>query len=505
MEKGIKILGILLITLFFTNCGEDGTIGLIQYGDLSGKVVEKEGYFPLENVKVTLSPTNNTVFTDAEGVFLFEEVEAQDYSVQVSKEGYLDEFEGATVSGDGVVNVVFEMEISTIFNTSPTKPELLTPEDGEEGLLNEVELTWESTDSDEDELTYIIEIRNDFNNDITRITDLTDKSYTLSDLKYGAKYFWTIEVNDGINTEVISSISSFTIKEYPENRYFYVKNEGGNNIIYSSSFNDLNNEVSNSIQLTNSSLNSWRPRKNNVTNIIAFLRIDNNETHLYTMNQDGSNVFKVTSEVAVAGFNLNEIDFSWSTNGEKIIYPSYDKLYSINKDGSGLQQIFQTPNGHFITECDWSNDGTLIALKTNDVTGYSASVYTINMSGTIITTVLSGIKGAVGGINISTDNKLLLYAYDVSEYETQSYRQLDTNIFVYNFATTVAKNLSIDKPAGTLDLDPRFSPNESEIIFVNTSNDGVSLKSIYKVDLDYISSVDLRVLLFSDGTMPDWE
>jgi hypothetical protein len=34
----------------------------------------------------------------------------------------------------------------------------------------------------------------------------------------------------------------------------------------------------------------------------------------------------------------------------------FDKLYSINNDGSGLTKIYQTPNGKFGLECDWSND-----------------------------------------------------------------------------------------------------------------------------------------------------
>ncbi len=118
---------------------------------------------------------------------------------------------------------------------------------------------------------------------------------------------------------------------------------------------------------------------------------------------------------------------------------------------------------------------------------------------------MSGVKGAVGGVNISVDNKLLLYSYDVSEFEDTSYRQLDTNIFVYNFATATSSNISVEKPLGSLDLDPRFSPNESEIIFVNTSNDGVSAKSVYKIDLEYVISDDERTFLFSNATMPDWE
>jgi Tol biopolymer transport system component len=213
----------------------------------------------------------------------------------------------------------------------------------------------------------------------------------------------------------------------------------------------------------------------------------------------------VTSSVSVTGFNFNEIDFSWSSNGEKLLYPHYDKLYVINKDGSGLQQIYKTLDGSFITECDWSNDGSMIALKTNDVTGYKASIYTINMSGNLIKTILSGVSGAVGGLNISIDNKHLVYTHDVSKFESQNYRQLDTHVFLYNFTLNSVTDLSSDKPAGTLDLDPRFSPNEADIIFVNTSNDGVSIKSIFKMDILKVGVINNRIQLFTNAAMPDWE
>ena len=498
-----QVIRILLITLFFTSCGEDGSIGLVEYGNLTGKVVAKEGFLPLENVKITLSPTNNTVFTDAEGNFSFDEVEAQEYAVQGTKEGFLDEFEGATVSVDGTVNVVLEMEISTALNKAPVKPELLTPEDGAVDLLNEVELTWESSDPDEDALTYTIEIRNDFSNDVTRITGLVDKSYTLSDCKYGAKYFWSVEVTDNINTEVISSLRSFTIKEDPENRYVYVKNEGGNNIIFSSSFSDGDNVVSNTVQLTDSNLNSWRPRKSNRTNLIAFLRIDDNEAHIYTMKTNGNDLKKVTSTVPVAGFNLNEMDFSWSADGSKILYPYFDKLYSINIDGSGLEKVYQTIDGSLITECDWSGDGSKIAIKTNNETGYNSSILVIDLNGNVLDVVVSGAKGALGGLNLSASGNKILFSRDVSDFQASSYRQLDTRLFVYNLIDKTVFDVSEgEKENGTNDLDPRFSPNEAYIIFVNTSNDGISAKNVTKTNL---SGNILRTNLFSNATMPDWE
>jgi Tol biopolymer transport system component len=82
---------------------------------------------------------------------------------------------------------------------------------------------------------------------------------------------------------------------------------------------------------------------------------------------------------------------------------------------------------------------------------------------------------------------------------------LDTRIFVYNFVTSTGKDLSNDKLAGIIDLNLKFSPNEAKIIFVNTSNDGLLLKSIYKMDLDFTRTTNNRTLLFLNAMMPDWE
>lgn len=504
MRKSLNLVFILVITLF-VNCSED-TTNFLGEGIITGRVVEAISFAPIENAKVTLSTSNNTVFTDIDGYFNFVIVEVGEYSISSTKEGYLTAFEPATVSKNSEVNVIFEMNDDNAFNKPPSTPILYSLEDGSENQEISVELIWGAEDPDLDDIIYKLEIKSDFDNEKITIVNLIDTTFVVSDLKYGVKYFWQVAASDDINDEVLSTVNSFTTKIDPENRYFYVEKGTENSVIYSSNFDESEGGVENKVQLTSENVNSWRPRMSNTSKLVAFLRTVNNETHLFTMKLNGSEVKQVTSEVPVKGANLDEIDFSWSSNGDRILYPHYDKLYVINKDGSGLNQVYQTEDGSFITECDWSYDERIIALKINDITGYNVSIYTINFNGEILKKILTNVKGAAGGINISVDNKQLLYSYDVSEFQNQNNRQLNSHIFVYNFRTDTTVDISENKIEGTNDLDPRFSPNESEIIFLNTSNDGLSVKNIFKMDKDLNVTNQLnRVLLFPNATMPDWE
>lgn len=498
--KNIIKTTILLICITLLNCSED-TVDFVEFGVIKGRVVKKRSFEPIANAKIVLSPTNNTTFTDEEGYFMMEEVPVQEYSVSATKEGYLTGFQPVGLDAGAEINLVFELDIETALNDPPTSPELRAPTNGVEDVNNTVELSFKSTDPDQDEITYRIELKNDLNNDVLTFENIKDTLYTVSNLQFGVKYFWQVAASDDINPEVLSSVSTFKVTSTPNNRYFYTKQEDGNNVIYSGDYE--NQAAINELLLTSSVTNSWRPRKNSAANLVAFLRTDNNETHIFTMKTDGSDVKKVTSNVPVTAFNLNEVDFAWSSNGDRIIYPHYDKLFLINKDGSGLQQIYQTTDGNYITECDWSNDEAKIALKTNNSSGYNVQVFTIDVDGNIIDTILTGVQGAAGGINFTINGSALLYTKDVSGYESANYRMINSHMFLYEFASATTTDLSAGKPDGTNDIDPRLSPNESEIIFVNTSNDGVSEKNIYKLTINDTSTT--RTLLFSNAIMPDWE
>lgn len=493
-----RLIFLSLLCIGLLSCNED-KVDTFVAGEITGKVVTRGDNEPVENVKVSTEPTSSTVFSNAEGNFVLEEVPSGDYSVKAEKEGLLTTFEAVTIREGATVSIVFEMDVETAANRPPEAPQLVFPQDGATDIGLEYVCIWSASDPDEeDALVYSLEIKNDRDDQVFLVENITDTVYTVSGLSFGTKYFWQVTATDSINPPVLSRISSFTTIQNPENRFHYVREQNGNNIIISS--DSLQRRA---FAMTDNTRNSFRPKKNNEARRVAYLKTVGAETHLFTMDLSGGNEFQVTSTVPVAGFDMNEVEFDWSANGAYFIYPNFNRLYRINLNGSGLQTIYETPDGSFITKCDWSEDGSFIAITTNDQNGYNASLHIIDSTtGNVLRTPVSGVDGALGGVSISVDGRRVLYTRDVSGFENNAYRRLDARIFLYDLDTDTTTDLSQDKAAGTNDLDPMFSPDNAEVIFVNTSNDGISPKSIFRKP---VTAQGERSLLFNNAFMPDWQ
>ncbi len=490
-----SLLYLSLASLFLIGCSED-TLEDSGQGTITGTVVLEGSNDPIENVRISTTPVSSTVFSDEDGNFIITDVPIGEYSVQAKKDDFVVSFEPASVTNGSTTNVIFELKNDVSDNEPPAAPILVSPADGETEVSLAPTLTWIGSDPDEDELSYTVTLINSITDEVLTTTVVTDTSVVVSELNFNTKYFWQVAANDDIHEPVNSEVSSFTTVASPDNRFLFVRKIGTNNVIFSA-----DDEMSTSIQITSDGQNSWRPRKNNAVQRIAFLRSVGGETHLFTMKDDGSDQTQVTSAIPVTGFNLDEVDFTWEPNGERLFYPNFDKLYAINIDGSGLELIYQTTDGSLITEVDHALFTDVLAVKTNDLDGYNVRIFTMTLTGSVITNVLDGVNGAAGGVNISADGSQILYAYDVSGFENPDYRQLDSRLFIYSGGS--ASDISGDKPGGTNDLDPRFSPNDASVIYVNTSNDGISQRN-----LEIISSTGTgssRTEFIQDAFMPDWE
>tara|TARA_R110000787_G_scaffold81036_2_gene175869 strand:+ start:26216 stop:27724 length:1509 start_codon:yes stop_codon:yes gene_type:complete len=502
MRIFIKILLSSFIIVLIQSCSED-TLNENGKGTLTGTVVKKGENTPLEDVKITTSPVSTTVFTDENGFFIINNITSGDYSVQAEKDSFLSSFEAANIIDGQASNVVFELDVSTANNRPPTEPILITPADNSVDVALDVDFIWSSSDPDEDPITYSIELRNGTNEEVLLFENIEDTIYSIENLRLGETYFWQVTASDDINPPVISNLSSFNTIAEVFNRFFYVRKVGNNNIIFSGS--DEGDEESNNyeFQLTDLDKNSFRPRKNIINNKIAFLRTDGSETHIYTMNTNGSDVTKITSTIPVSGFRSDELDFTWYQNGQRIYYPYLNKLYSINANGTGNTLVYQASEGTFITEVATNDFNNLILLKTNNSEGYEARIFAVTTSGSEQFVVVEGLTGALGGIDFSIDGSKVLYTRDVSGFENQEYRQLDSRIFEYNNDLGTTLEIDTFKPEGANDLDVKYSPDNGVIIFMSTSNDGVSQKNIYKHVFD--ESLEDRQLIFTNAFMPDWK
>ncbi|MFI8379432.1 carboxypeptidase regulatory-like domain-containing protein [Leeuwenhoekiella sp. NPDC079379] len=498
---------ILSLLVVFTSCSED-TIEENGIGKLTGTVVAKSSNEPLENIKIVTSPASSTVFTDASGNFVIENISVGDYSVQAESDEYADSFEAVTILNSKTSTVVFELEVSKSTNVKPLVPKLLTPVDGTSDLDPTVKFVWSSSKNDTDDITYTLQLRNGSTNEIQLQEVVADTTIIIENLGLGTNYFWQISASDDNSDPVQSAVSQFSTSTTPQNSYFYVRSVNGNSVIFSGSENDSSGDDSevnfNEFKLTSESFNSFRPHKNVETSKIAFLRTINGATQLHTMNVDGSAVKQVTSSIPVNGFRIDELDYTWAQSGGKLYYPNFDKLYSVNPDGGGSTLIYTTADGSFISEVSTSDfDDNLIVIKTNNSAGYNVRVYTVRLSsGTEERVIFQNGTGAVKGIDLNANGTQLVYSKDTSGSQNDQYRQFASRIYIYNLNTGVERLLDNGPITGSNDIQPRWSPSEGEIIFVRKPS---NINSEPKVLVSPLNDFTSDNVLFTNAAMPDWE
>lgn len=499
--KKIQLLMLVFITGFLLDSCSEDPIDSYGSGDITGKVVMEGENTPVSNVKISTNPSSSTVFTDDNGEFVLANIPEGDYSVEARKDGLLTAFEGATVISNSTVNVIFELNVETADNRQPATPELISPEDNAQNIDLTAQFVWTAQDPDDDDLVYQLELRNNLNDEVQTFENISDTTYTVDGLNYGLKYFWQVKVSDSINPTVISEIKTFYTKEAPSNSLFFVRVEDGNNVIYAL---DESGEES---RLTDINKNSFRPRKNVSVGKLAFLSDVNSETQLFIMNSDGSDKQQVTTSIPVKTIDKQKVGFSWSKDGTYLLYPSFDKLYRTSIEGGGKEIVFTAESGRYILDVQESNDGSVILLLTTNINGGNGEIFLIDRNGQKIETIVTNVEGTLDGIDLSVNKDLILYTRDVSGFSNNGGRQLNAKIFVYSRTNGETYNMSEEKTNGTNDLDPRFSPDEASIFFVNTSNTGNEPNAIFQLtyDEDFNASNTSREQIIENAYMPDYE
>lgn len=502
MQKSLlytsKLMLVMLLGFFFGSCEE--TIEPESFGSIIGRITYARNDQPVVGASITTNPPTEAIVTDADGTFFLPMVPTGSVTVVIKKPDFKNESIAVQVREDQTTQVLGILTAADDNNSAPGAPGNPNPSPGTEDQAVDLQLSWEpATDPDSDSLRYdLILYESDSTNGELVAQDLFDTTYTVQDLRYSTTYYWQVIAKDSSGHVTPSPVWSFRTVSFPDNRFLFARDLGANYEIFSSDLTE-----GNTLRLTNIDSREWRPLLSPLRDLIAFTSNAEVETHIYTMTREGDNLTRVTT-LPVAGYHNNGLGYTWSPDGGEFLYSHYDMLYKVHRGGFNLRPIAQAPAGFHWREVDWTaqNGGRIAALAIGPKI-YDAAIYLMNADGSNITQIVGNEPGALGGPVFSIDGQKILFTKDVSGFESVSGegRQLDSRIFMLNLTTGELTDLSEDKPNGTNDLLPRFSPDGAQIIFVNSSNDGLGTPNIYTMDVDGAN----RELVIENGTTPSWE
>ncbi|GAB2580858.1 carboxypeptidase regulatory-like domain-containing protein [Spirosoma areae] len=516
---------LLYLTLLFAgivillSCKESFTIAPTASSDpyaiLRGRVLYSANQQPARNALVTLNPNSRVVATDSSGRFHYDSVLVGSYTIQAAKAGYVTQMATVTATSGALPAITLLLTevkdtvvVTPTTNSPPLAATLVAPALNSIVQPASVTLKWKSTDPDKDILTYDVQLfKSGVMTAVSSYTGLKVDSLVVTNLDYNTSYFWQVTVKDATHT-TNGPVWPFSTIPFPNYSYVFARLLNGQYQIFAS------NATGAVLQLTRTGSN-WRPIVSPNRQQIAFISSINDGLYLHVMNADGSNIRQVTS-VPIAGLYPTDLSFCWSPDGTQLLFPSYDKLFAVQTDGNALRTLIQATPGRIFAGCDWSQQGNRIAARTTGTSVYDNEISTYNTDGSGAKSVFVRKTKRVGNPVFSITGNLLVFSADSSSFMNEQGRQLDARILMLDLVTNAFFDLSsvqngsqtqIDKPAGTNDLDPRFSPNGLQVIFTNTDNTGIGTRSVYTIDLagsGTSQSSRNRKLLFTPAEMPYW-
>ena len=484
----------IFIPFFLTFCTED-KLGTRHKGAINGRVIDERDQMPVVDARIIISPSNDTLTTDFMGYFEKGELDPGEYTVRAMRAGYIARSEDVLVSPDVTSSVIISLLRFGQGGSFEFTDSIVPGQNQDDVSLNPV-FSWELGYYPQS-VTYTLEVfESGTQQAFLRLENLTDTFAVLTGLKFSTDYQWRVTAQT-LNEIAISNLYDFTTLAFPENPVIYAKRVDGISQIF---VTDINGSSHN--QITHNNFHSWRPMVNPQKDQIAFLSSKDLNPQLYTMDINGDNIIKLTN-VPTGGYFNKGVGFSWLPDGERLVFSSYNRLYRINKDGTGLSLIVSIdPERHF-REVDWSPENDKIVALTVGVNRYQAKIVLMNTNGSGMEEIVSELQGALENPSFSSDGQYILYTNDISDFQSSDGRQLDARIFRYSRDTEEITDLSPHKPGGTNDLVPRFTNNDNQIVFYNARNLAGSSRNLYIMPPE-TSSANQRILLAEDVEMPDW-
>lgn len=495
LKKILVIPVILALQLGWSGC--EDKIKLEEYGDIMGRVIEDESGQPIVGANISSSPSTTALITDNDGLFFLSDVSIGDYNILAKKTNYANTTVGVVVRADKTVDVVISMKKNEDIGQFDIR--ILDPVPATSSINQNLttQLAWRVENPHHvDTLKYTVKLyEGDAVTPVEIYELLTDTMVEVKDLQFNETYFWQVAVFLDGDEQTQSEMFSFQTLPVPEYTLAYVQKKKESYELFLS-----DTAATNSYQITHSVISrDWFPVVDPKNEMIAYSSNVSDEVHVYVIDVNGGTPYKVTS-LPLAGYHNQGVGLCWSPDGGEIAYCHYQKLYALRSDGTALRQIANAPQNRHFRMCSWAAYGNNIAVQTMGSEVYDSEIFVVNPDNGQLRLLVGNEPGRTGSPSFSIDGTGLLFTHDADGLNSPDGRQLNSRIYKIATDSSAVVDLSVNKPEGTNDLYPRYSPDGASIIFVNTPNTGTGTDDIYVMDANGTN----RRKIIDDATMPYW-
>lgn len=210
-----KIIYIICCFLFasITSCDEE-KLDVVNYGSISGKVLDGVTYLPVQGALVTTTPASISLLTDAEGKFSIPKLKEGEVAVNLKKKDYLSNSLSVAIYGEEQTQLDFLLfkDENNIGNITIYDP---VPGNGALDQLIGFSLKW-NVDGKKSStvLSYSIYIF-ESGSSVQKLVGegIADKEVTVSGLKNSTTYYWYVVANYEGNKVAYSPTWTFKTKD----------------------------------------------------------------------------------------------------------------------------------------------------------------------------------------------------------------------------------------------------------------------------------------------------
>lgn len=486
-----KIIPSILLSLFIFACEEH--VDNLLTGTLSGVVLFQDDLSPIPDVRITTHPYTENVVTDDKGHFSIPNITTGEYNVIATKSAYKSQSITVTITHNKETDVEVILPRSLSSDNAPEFSENHAPLNNAQLETVHAEFQWQTIKKNDSVRYKLTLYESGASNNPLYFENLKDTFLVVNSLKYKTWYYWQVFAQNDAG-QAYSEVRQFRTMAFPSNKILYAakKNETYQLFVADST-------GTGSVQITSKPHHIWNARVNKQKTKIAFQSSQEMTPYLYVMDIDGSNVKKLTTFQTGGNFH-HKIEYDWAPNGSYITFSSFNKLYRINPDGTGLIVIATAPDNKHFREVIYQPNGMALITILTGTSMKDRQIYKLNTNGSNLEVLFENNQYALQGLSMHPDNNRLLFSMDMSGNDSETGRMLDARIMELKTISGSLTDLSIRKTNGSNDLEAVYSPDGGKIVFTNGLNTSTAIPDVWVMLVDGAH----RKKILSGGITPFW-